>query len=38
MPSHGGPGAMLALSSLKELSSETLERKQTVILYLACQQ
>lgn len=38
MPSHGGPGAMLAVSPLKELSSDTLERKPTVMLYLACHQ
>lgn len=38
MPSHGGPGAILAVSPLKELSSETLERKQTVKPYLACHQ
>lgn len=38
MPSHGGPGTILAVSPLKELSSETLERKQTVKPYLACHQ
>lgn len=38
MPSHGGPGAMLASSPPKELSSETLERKPIVMLYLACHQ
>lgn len=29
---------MLAVSPLKELSSETLERKPTVMSYLACHQ
>lgn len=38
MPSHGGPGAMLAVSYPKKLSSETLERKPAVMLYLACHQ
>lgn len=38
MPSYGGPGAVLAVSPLKELSSETLERKPNVMSYFACHQ